>query len=179
MLNEREKPIGVSDETRVKLVSTIKRKQEQVTRIVTAIADAGHNPALVAKLIQIDAEVGSLRTELNQLDAADSPAPLEITDEMDALIQAAARNIERVISDGVHPDARRLGEKIRGMIERITISRHESVAIEVGMRGAFAGVMQAAGLVERHSLDEVLKNDEALRCFRTGGLSIVGCGGRI
>ncbi len=33
------------------------------------------------------------------------------------------------------------------MIERITIMRHESGQIEVTVRGRFAGVMQAAGLV--------------------------------
>ena len=41
---------------------------------------------------------------------------------------------------------------IRGMIERITVSRHESGKVQVSVRGAFAGVMQAAGLVERYAL---------------------------
>ena len=97
-------------------------------------------------------QLPSLRLELEALEAAEPPAPLEMTDDVDALIQDAARNIERVISGATHPEAPRVREMVRGMIERITISRHESGAIEVAVRGAFAGVMQAAGLVERHAL---------------------------
>ena len=36
------------------------------------------------------------------------------------------------------------------MIERITIVRHESGATEVDVHGRFAGVMYAAGLLERY-----------------------------
>ncbi|MCW6512912.1 recombinase family protein [Lichenifustis flavocetrariae] len=173
LLNEREKAVGVSDEIRGKLVSAIKRKHEQVTRIVNAIADAGHNPALLSKLDQIEAELGGLRTELDRLEAAEPPAPLEITDDVDALIQAAARDIEQAISGATHPDAPKHREMVRRMIDRITISRHESGAIEVGVRGAFAGVMQAAGLVERHALRTKKPSD----VFPSKGFSIVGCGG--
>ena len=38
------------------------------------------------------------------------------------------------------------------MIERVVVSRHESEQIEVAVRSRFAGVMAAAGLVERHAL---------------------------
>ena len=75
-----------------------------------------------------------------------------MTNDVEAMILAAARDIECVISGAMHPDAQRLREMVRSMIERITISRHESGAIEVGVRGAFAGVMQAAGLLDRHAL---------------------------
>ncbi len=68
------------------------------------------------------------------------------------MIQAAAQQIEHAIGRPTHADAPKLREMVRSMIERITISRHESGAIEVGVRGVFAGVMQAAGLVERHAI---------------------------
>ena len=38
------------------------------------------------------------------------------------------------------------------MIERITIIRHENGQMQITVRGRFAGVMQAAGLVERYGL---------------------------
>ncbi len=91
------------------------------------------------------------------------------------MIQVAAQEIEHAISHPVHPDAPKLREKVRGMIERITIGRHESGAIEVGVRGTFAGVMQAAGLVERHAL----KTTKAPVAFASGGFAVGGCGGRI
>ena len=152
VIAEREASLGASDQARARLVAGVKRKEDGVTRIVNAIADAGHNPALLAKLTSLDAEVGALRRELETLDAAEPPAPAEITEDVDAKIRAAAQQIESLISHPIHPDAPRLREMVRGMIERITIGRHESGAIEVGVKGAFAGVMHAAGLVERHAL---------------------------
>ena len=123
-----------------------------MTRVVDAIVDAGHKPALLARLKQLEAEAGTLKAEIEALDTAAPPAPADLTDDVDALIRAAAHDIENLISHPTHPDAPRLREMVRGMIERITIVRHESGAIEVAVRGAFVGVMQAAGLVERHAL---------------------------
>ncbi len=56
---------GRSDETRKKLVAAIQRKQDQVSHIVNAITDAGHSPALLAKL---QAEARDLETNLQALD---------------------------------------------------------------------------------------------------------------
>ncbi len=156
VIEERERLSGPSDQARVKLCAAIQRKQNQVARIVNAITDAGHNPALLAKLDQLQAEARELEANLKALDAAGPPAPLDMTEDIDAMIQAAAEEIEHLISRPTHPDAPKLREKVRSMIERITISRHESGAIEVGVRGTFAGVMQAAGLVERHALDTTM-----------------------
>ena len=56
--------------------------------------------------------------------------------------------------------------------------RLQSGAIEVDMRGAFAGVMQAAGLVERHSLDAALKTKNAPGLVSAGAsLSVVAGAG--
>ena len=171
---ERQKAMGSSDERKAKLRSALGRKEDQVTRVVNAIVDAGHNLALIDKLTQLEAETASLRLELEALEAAEPPAPLEMTDDVDALIQDAARNIERVISGATHPEAPRVREMVRDMIERITISRHESGAIEVAVRGAFAGVMQAAGLVERHALE----TKKAPGAFASGAsLSVVAGAG--
>ncbi len=60
------------------------------------------------------------------------------------------------------------------MIERNTIGRHESGAIEVGVRGTSAGVMQAAGLVERHAL----RTTKAPVAFASGASLIVVAGAR-
>ncbi|MCW6513239.1 zinc ribbon domain-containing protein, partial [Lichenifustis flavocetrariae] len=155
VIAERERISGSSNETRTKLVATIKRKGDQVNRIVNAITEAGHNPALLAKLSQLQDEVRDLTSELDAVEATGPPAPLAITEDVDALIQAAAQNIEQAISNHAHLDAPKHREMVRRIIDRITISRisrHESGATEVGVRGAFAGVMQAAGLVERHAL---------------------------
>lgn len=40
------------------------------------------------------------------------------------------------------------------MIERVVVIRHDSGQIEVTVRGRFAGVMAAAGLVERYGLKQ-------------------------
>ena len=153
VIAEREASLGASDKARTKLVATMKRKEDQVTRIVNAIADAGHNSALLARLASLEAETDAMRTELEAFDAAEPPAPAEITEDIDAQIQAAAQQIEHAISHPTHPDAPKVREMVRSMIERITIGRHESGAIEIGVKGAFAGVMHAAGLVERHALE--------------------------
>jgi hypothetical protein len=42
---------------------------------------------------------------------------------------------------------------VRGMIERITVTRYESGAVEISVRSAFAGVMEAASLLDRYSLE--------------------------
>ena len=48
------------------------------------------------------------------------------------------------------------------MIERITVIRHESGATEISVRGAFfAGVMQAAGLVESYGLARAFGQEKA------------------
>ena len=153
VIAEREQMLGSSGETRTKLGALIQRKEDQVSRIVNAISEAGHNPALLAKLAQLQAEARGLQADLQALEDAGSPAPLDMTEDVDATIEAAAQQIEHLISRPTHPDAPKLREMVRSMIERITISRHESGAVEVGVRGAFAGVMQAAGLVERHALE--------------------------
>ena len=174
VIEERERLLGSSEETRVTLTAAIKQKQAQVNRVVNAITDAGHNPALITKLKQLEAEEVGLETKLRALETVEPPAPLDITEEVDAMIRAAAQQIEQAISRPVHPDAPKLREMVRGMIERITISRHESGAIEVGVRGAFAGVMRAAGLVERHAL----KTTKAPDAFASGAsLSVVAGAG--
>ena len=152
MIEERERLSGASDEARANLTAAMKKKQAQVDRVINAIADAGHNPALLTKLKQLQAEALGLESNLQALEDLEPPAPLDMTEDVDAMIHAAAQQIEQAISHPVHPDAPKLRQMVRGMIERITISRHESGAIEIGVRGAFAGVMQAAGLVERHAL---------------------------
>ena len=73
---------------------------------------------------------------------------------MEATIQAARDQIESLLSCPTQPDALKLREAVRAMIERVTISRHESGMIEVAVRGRFAGVMAAAGLVERYGLKQ-------------------------
>ncbi len=175
VIAERERLLGSTDETRAKLGAAIQRKQDQVSRIVNAITDAGHNPALLAKLNQLQAEARDLDADLQALEAVGPPAPLDITEDVDAMIHAAAQQIEHAISRPTHPDAPKLREMVRSMIERITISRHESGAIEVGVRGAFAGVMQAAGLVERHALRTTRVGEH----WRRRGCAVGGCGGRI
>ena len=50
VIEERERLSGSSDETWAKLGAAIQRKHDQVSRIVNAITDAGHNAALFAKL---------------------------------------------------------------------------------------------------------------------------------
>ena len=107
---------------------------------------------MLAKLDQLQAEARVPEADLQALADVGPPAPLDMTEGVDAIIHAAAQKIEHVISRPTHPDAPKLREMVRSMIERITINRHESGAIEVGVQGAFAGVMQAAGLVERHAL---------------------------
>ena len=171
VIAERDSLLGSSEETRAKLGAAIQRKQDQVARIVNAITDAGHNPALLAKLDQLQAEALGLKASLQALDDVEPPAPLEITEDLDAMIHAAAQTIERAISRPTHPDA----PKLRGTIERITISRHESGAIEVGVRSAFAGVIQVAGLVERHAI----QTTKARRRSRIRSFAVGGCGGRI
>ena len=146
VIADREAALGASDQARAKLVAAVKRKEDQVTRIVNAIADAGHNAALLARLASLEAEADTMRTELDALDAAEPPAPAEITKEVAAMIHAAAQRIESLIGHPTHPDAPKLREMVRRMIERITIGRHESGAIEIAVRGAFAGVKQAAVL---------------------------------
>ncbi|MGI3901503.1 MAG: hypothetical protein ACRYGP_05225 [Janthinobacterium lividum] len=141
---------------------------------MNAIADAGHNPALITKPKQLEAEEVGLDTKLRALGNVEPPAPLDMTEDVDAMIQAAAQQIEHAISHPTHPDAPKLREMVRGMIERITIGRHESGAIEVGVKGAFAGVMQAAGLVERHAL----RTTKVGRDWSTGAAQSVVAGAR-
>ena len=85
-------------------------------------------------------------------DEAIAPELAEITAEVEATIQSARDQIESLLSCPTQPDALKLREAVRAMIERVTISRHESGMIEVAVRGRFAGVMAAAGLVERYGL---------------------------
>ncbi len=65
MIADSARLSGRSDETRKKLVAAIQRKQDQVSHIVNAITDAGHSPALLAKL---QAEARDLETNLQALD---------------------------------------------------------------------------------------------------------------
>ena len=60
--------------------------------------------------------------------------------------------IEGLLSDASAPNLLAFRNIVRNMIERITVSRHESGAAEISIRGEFAGVMQAAGLVEKYAL---------------------------
>ena len=82
---------------------------------------------------------------------------------------AAASKIEKLLNDPSHPDAPRAREMIRGMIERITVIRHESGAVEISVRGAFAGVMEAAGLLDRYSLERALGHEKSPRAWGFGG----------
>lgn len=75
IIAEREVSLGASDQARTKLVATMKRKEDRVTRIVNAVAEADHNPALLARLASLDVEIGRMRTELAAFDIAEPPAP--------------------------------------------------------------------------------------------------------
>ena len=125
-----------------------------VSLLASAIVDAGHNPALIAKLGELEAQEKRLKAEIEAIDDAIAPEPAEIASEVEATIQSVRDQIESLLSNPVGPNSAAFREVVRGMIERITIVRHESGAIEVTVRGQFAGVMQAAGLVERYALKQ-------------------------
>ena len=111
------------------------------------------------------------------MDDIGPPTPLDMTYNIDAMIHTAAQRIEHLISRPTYQDAPKLREMVRRMIERITISRHESGAIEVAVRGRFAGVTQAGGLVERPALQTTEVGRLRLSCGSGGVSWDVGCGG--
>src|SRR5208283_318014 len=150
---DRQKALASSDGETAKLKAALKRTEAQTARIVSAIVDAGHNPALIAKLGELEAQEKRLKAEIEAIDDAIAPEPAEIASEVEATIQSVRDQIESLLSNPVGPNSAAFREVVRGMIERITIVRHESGAIEVTVRGQFAGVMQAAGLVGKRPLD--------------------------
>jgi len=136
---EREKMLGSTDGARANLKTSLKRTEVQIKRIVDAIADTGHNKSLVERLQVLQAEGDRLKAELASLDDAVAPDPAEITDDIEAKILAAAAEIENLLNDPSRPDALRAREMVRSMIERITVTRHESGVTQINVRGAFAG----------------------------------------
>jgi site-specific DNA recombinase len=152
LLAERLRLLGSADGETAKLNVALKRTEAQIANTVNAIAEVGHNPALLKKLSALEADEVRLKTDLEAFLKAIPPEPAEIAGEVEATVQWVRENIERDLSNPHGPNGAKLREVVRGMIERITIMRHESGAIEVGLRGRFAGVMHAAGLVEQHSL---------------------------
>ena len=112
---------------------------------------AGHNAALIAKLGELETEENRLKSELEAVDEAIAPEPAEITAEVEATLQSARNQIESLLSCPAHPDALELRERVRSMIERVVVNRRHNGQIEVTVRGRFAGVMAAAGLVEGYA----------------------------
>ncbi len=170
----RQEVLASSDGETTKLQAALKRTEAQSARIVNAIVDAGHNPALIAKLGDLEAEEKRLRAELDAIDEQMAPEPAEIAGEVEATIQSVRDQIEMLLSNPVGPNGAAFREVVRSMIERITIARHVNGQVEVTVRGRFAGVMQAAGLVERYAL----KHEKAPEAAASGAdLSVVAGAG--
>ena len=104
LIAEREKALGSSDGDKARLKAAISRVESQSARIASAIAEPGHSQALLAKLAELEAEAKRLQMEIDQIDAALTPAPAEIASEVEAYIRTARDNIETFLADPVHPN---------------------------------------------------------------------------
>ena len=151
-IRERELALAELGDAGAKIKQSLKNLEIQQNRIVDAIAAGGHTDKLLERLAQLGAQAQELKDELAALDVAVVPDPAEISAKIEAKIREVAAGIEGLLSKASGPNLLEFRNIVRGMIERITVSRHESGAAEISVRGQFAGVMQAAGLVEKYAL---------------------------
>ena len=150
LIAERTNALGSSDADKAKLKAALGRAEAQSARIASAIAETGHNPALLAKLGALEGDATRLRHEMEAIDATIAPEPAAIASDVEFLLQTLRANIEGILGGAENgPDAR-LRETIRGMIDRIVVTPLDANTSSITVHGKFAGVMCAAGLLERY-----------------------------
>ena len=154
LIAEREKALGSSDGDKAKLKAALGRVESQSARIASAIADAGHNPALIAKLAELEKEAERLRAGVEEIDAAITPEPAEIAGEVETYIRTVRENIETFLSDPIGRNSAGLRDLIRGMIDKIVVTRRDEESSTIAVHGKFAGVMHAAGLLDHYEAIE-------------------------
>ena len=154
LIAEREKALGSSDGDKAKLKAALGRVESQSARIASAIADAGHNPALIAKLGELEKEAERLRAGVEEIDAAITPEPAEIAGEVEAYIRTVRENIEIFLGDPIGANSAGLRDLIRGMIDKIVVTCRDEESSMIAVHGKFAGVMHAAGLLDHYEAIE-------------------------
>ena len=127
---QREEMRGSSDDARAKLKAAIKRTEAQTSRVVDAIVDTGHNDSLVARLRVLEAEGNRLKAELAALDEAAAPEPAEIDDDVEADDPSGRDRNRKALERSESRRRAAFARVVRSMIERITVIRHESGAVE-------------------------------------------------
>lgn len=117
LIRQHSDQTGEASAQRAELAARLAAVRRSITRIVNAIAEIGHSPALVDRLRAAESEEGALRVRLNQLDAWLLNPPEQITGEQIASYSAQLRTLLR----SADADTRR--QILNGFIERIVVER--------------------------------------------------------
>ena len=129
----------------------LKRLARKIGNLVAAIGGSGGSPAVFPALREAEARQAALEAHLA---TAEAPAPRLMPNVAELYREKVAMSHKALAEE----DAAVAREQVRALIDEVRIipSPADPKAMppidEVGVRGAFAGAMQAAGLVERHAL---------------------------
>jgi hypothetical protein len=115
-----------------------------------------------------------LRTEIAAIKARIAPEPAEIAGGVELVLQTLRANIEGIIGGAQSGRDAKVRETIRGMIDKIVVTRRDAGMSVIAVHGKFAGVMHAAGLLETY----MPGNGKAPEALASGaGLSLVAGAG--
>jgi site-specific DNA recombinase len=141
-----------SEVERAALAAALTRTKNQIDRLVSAIADGGHSEALIDKLAQLESEAGRIKTELDGLDASSAPiAPLD-REQVAAALRTIKEGLPMIFDDTENPLIADIKTMVRNMIDKIVVTPRAGQEATLAIHGTFAGVMNAAGLLEHYEV---------------------------
>jgi hypothetical protein len=153
MTNAQQENAGRVDTERAAMTATRYHLESKIEKLVSAITDAGHSPALLAKLASLEGDKAKLEIEITALDDAATPLPPMSADEIvevynilinDHVLKLFDRD---AVSDQNAEGAGHMRNVLRSMIERITLTPlADDSGLEASLQGDFCNILASVGM---------------------------------
>ncbi len=155
------------------MVAALARVQAQINRLVSAITESGHSAALIAKLAGLENQAAVLKADITALAQANVPAPPLDPDQVALALGSIKRALPLIFDDTEDPVIADIKAMVRGMIEKIVVTPREGQPPQLTIHGRFAGLMNAAGLLEGYEEREPETTTPPAAFAKGGVLSVV------
>ena len=124
----------------------LRRTEAHIDKIINAIAEIGHSPALLSKLSALEADKAKLVEDLAAAAAAAVPLPPL---HVGMVRMMYAKLVEKhLLEVYALPEAQAARESLRRLIDRIVVTpKADDTGADVTLHGAFTGVLEVLGMI--------------------------------
>ena len=136
-----------ADVEKVRMKSDLVLTRGRIDKIVAAIEEVGHSSSLLDKLRMLEAQAVKQQAGLDEADLRFVEPPALERRQIEAALRTISDNLSMIFDEIEDPAIAGIRSTVRGMIEKIVVTPGTEEP-KIAVYGRFAGLMQAAGLLE-------------------------------